>query len=323
MKTKINYEAIPRELIYDSSLSTQSRFLYVYMTAKPDDWNFYLEPLAKEIGWSRSTLKRFMNELIQTGWIIRVGLKRNGNRNGSNEYIINDFAGKQSFVGSRVTGSQMTGSSMNYNNNRYYNITDTIENTLPNKSFTNVSDLLVPPRGKNEKTTDFENYEIEETKSECLVSPPTPQLPRQQEEKEKSCAKKEREVCDVIVPDHINKQVTKELKLHKLQQQLSDSLIPFVSVYGNDMIRNFFKYWSEPNKSHSNCRWNMEKTWDISRRLSYWSNHSKTMSRDEQGLSNSERNLRRLKEHLAEEARNLCSRPIDTTPEEKLPFFDN
>ncbi|MDR3266234.1 MAG: hypothetical protein LBT24_01510, partial [Tannerella sp.] len=30
-------------------------------------------------------------------------------------------------------------------------------------------------------------------------------------------------------------------------------------------------YWTEPNKSHSKMRFEMEKTWDLGRRLKRWS----------------------------------------------------
>jgi len=37
---------------------------------------------------------------------------------------------------------------------------------------------------------------------------------------------------------------------------------------------NFFMYWSELNKSGSKQRWELEKTWDLSRRIKRWSNSS-------------------------------------------------
>ena len=35
---------------------------------------------------------------------------------------------------------------------------------------------------------------------------------------------------------------------------------------------NFFMYWSELNKSGSKQRWELEKTWDLSRRIKRWAN---------------------------------------------------
>ncbi len=45
-----NYQNVPRELVFDKDLSDRARFVYVFMACKPDDWDFYLEPMAKDIG---------------------------------------------------------------------------------------------------------------------------------------------------------------------------------------------------------------------------------------------------------------------------------
>lgn len=54
-----------------------------------------------------------------------------------------------------------------------------------------------------------------------------------------------------------------------------NSLIPYVSTYGKEMVREFYDYWSEPNKSYSKLRFEQEKTWDLCRRLARWSNNNK------------------------------------------------
>lgn len=48
------------------------------------------------------------------------------------------------------------------------------------------------------------------------------------------------------------------------------SLIPFVGSYPKEMIRAFFDYWSEQNKSGTKMRFELEKTWELSRRLRTW-----------------------------------------------------
>lgn len=48
------------------------------------------------------------------------------------------------------------------------------------------------------------------------------------------------------------------------------SLIPFVGLYPKEMIRAFFDYWSEQNKSGTKMRFEFEKTWELSRRLKTW-----------------------------------------------------
>ena len=60
--------------------------------------------------------------------------------------------------------------------------------------------------------------------------------------------------------------------LEKRRHEFGVSLIPFIDKYGKEMIRNFFNYWSELNKSKTKMRWELQPTWETSRRLVTWSN---------------------------------------------------
>ena len=48
------------------------------------------------------------------------------------------------------------------------------------------------------------------------------------------------------------------------------SLIPFVGIYGKEMVREFFDYWSETNRTQTRMRFEQERTWELKRRLAYW-----------------------------------------------------
>lgn len=63
------FQVIPRELIFDNSLSDRARFVYCFMASKPDGWDFLLNPMAKELGYSVETLRKYINELIAGGWL--------------------------------------------------------------------------------------------------------------------------------------------------------------------------------------------------------------------------------------------------------------
>jgi len=66
-----NYQNVPRELVFDKDLSDRARFVYVFMACKSDNWDFYLEPMAKDIGYSVDTLRKYINELVTSGWLIK------------------------------------------------------------------------------------------------------------------------------------------------------------------------------------------------------------------------------------------------------------
>lgn len=53
------------------------------------------------------------------------------------------------------------------------------------------------------------------------------------------------------------------------------SLVPFVDKYGKDMIRDFFDYWSEMNRSKSKMRFEQQSTWELALRLKTWADREK------------------------------------------------
>lgn len=67
----------------------------------------------------------------------------------------------------------------------------------------------------------------------------------------------------------------KEKSLQKRKSDFEHSLIPFLGTYTNEQLREFADYWTEPNKSHTKMRYELERTWDTARRLAYWDRNSK------------------------------------------------
>lgn len=69
-----------------------------------------------------------------------------------------------------------------------------------------------------------------------------------------------------------------EIELQERMNEFYESLTPFVELYGKEMLRQFYNYWIEPNKSRTKMRYEMEKTWDLKLRLAKWSSNDKTFS---------------------------------------------
>lgn len=57
--------------------------------------------------------------------------------------------------------------------------------------------------------------------------------------------------------------------------KFSATLSPFLETYGADLLNDFYRYWTEPNKSQTMFKQEMEKTWDLSRRLETWAKNDK------------------------------------------------
>lgn len=68
------------------------------------------------------------------------------------------------------------------------------------------------------------------------------------------------------------------------KESFYQSLVPYVSQYPKEMIRAFFDYWSELNKSETKMRYELEKTWELPRRLATWASREKVPSKTDVGI---------------------------------------
>lgn len=87
-KIKENFTTIPNSVIRNKALSDRARFLFCYMASMPDDWQFYQSAMAKELGYTKDTLRKYMDELISTGYLMREQRREKGKFD-SYDYTIN------------------------------------------------------------------------------------------------------------------------------------------------------------------------------------------------------------------------------------------
>jgi hypothetical protein len=62
------------------------------------------------------------------------------------------------------------------------------------------------------------------------------------------------------------------------------SLVPFLGQYPKEMVRAFYDYWSELNKSGTKMRYELERTWELPRRLATWANRERMPSKTDIGV---------------------------------------
>ena len=63
------------------------------------------------------------------------------------------------------------------------------------------------------------------------------------------------------------------------QRVFEESLVPFLEKYGKKMLREFSDYWTESNTGGNKMRWEMQKVFDVARRLQTWQNRSETFGK--------------------------------------------
>jgi predicted transcriptional regulator len=58
------------------------------MASMPNDWQFYQSAMAKELGYTKDTLRKYIEELLSTGYLIREQRREKGKFD-SYDYTIN------------------------------------------------------------------------------------------------------------------------------------------------------------------------------------------------------------------------------------------
>ncbi len=81
--------------------------------------------------------------------------------------------------------------------------------------------------------------------------------------------------------EHVNDNVTVTVtvteteKLEKRKTAFGYSLKTFENQYSKPMLTDFFRYWTEKNKSGTKMKWELEKTFEVELRLMTWAKRDK------------------------------------------------
>jgi len=77
--------------------------------------------------------------------------------------------------------------------------------------------------------------------------------------------------------EKIPKRITPKMEMENFIKELHPYQV-FVEKYGIDFVRAFLIYWCESSMDGTKQRWQMQKTWSLSGRLSTWAKNQKQFS---------------------------------------------
>ena len=78
-----------------------------------------------------------------------------------------------------------------------------------------------------------------------------------------------------LMDRYMKKQDKLQGNLEKRLEKFSEAVYEFSNDYDEEMLEDFIEYWTEPNKSCTKMRFELEKTWSLLSRLQRWSRSSK------------------------------------------------
>ena len=65
-----------------------------------------------------------------------------------------------------------------------------------------------------------------------------------------------------------------ENNINSRKLKFAESLEKFLDIYPKEMIRDFYEYWTEPNKKNTKFKQEMQDTWSLDRRLKTWNKNN-------------------------------------------------
>ena len=96
-----------------------------------------------------------------------------------------------------------------------------------------------------------------------------------------------------ITPNNTILDNTKD-NIEERKLKFASTLERFKDIYSKNMIDDFIAYWAEPNKSNTKFRYELEKTWDLERRLKTWSRYDQKFSFKNTNTNNTKQTFKEL-----------------------------
>ena len=79
----------------------------------------------------------------------------------------------------------------------------------------------------------------------------------------------------------------KQVNMEQRKKDFGLTLQPYVEQYGRQMLSDFFRYWTEPNKSGTKMKFELERTLSIAGRLATWAGNQRVFNHGKQTYNGS------------------------------------
>ncbi len=84
-----------------------------------------------------------------------------------------------------------------------------------------------------------------------------------------------------------------KIKINNINERklkFASTLEPFLQTYGKEFLNDFYKYWTEPNKSNTKFKQELERTWSLERRLETWAKNQKIFEKEKNSAKKEKEN---------------------------------
>jgi hypothetical protein len=98
----------------------------------------------------------------------------------------------------------------------------------------------------------------------------------------------------VAVNDNVNDNDIKVNNIDSRKLKFANTLKPFIDNYSKELIREFYNYWTEPNKSNTKFKQELERTWSLERRLETWAKNDTNFNNNNNTKKQKQNELTRI-----------------------------
>lgn len=163
-EVEANFTIVPNQVIYNRDLSSDARFLWLYLRSHKVGYALGYRQMSLELGWSEVTVRKHLTALKDAG-LVDVQPSRDGSRNGKLSIRLLLNPQPIIFEGSKSEGSKSMGLNKTKEPNKTKNLTNTLSRaTRIPEDFTPTTEMLEwaqevrPDLDAKLSTEKFKNY---------------------------------------------------------------------------------------------------------------------------------------------------------------------
>jgi len=159
--------------------------------------------------------------------------------------------------------------------NRYDNY---LERPTNDPQMTHATDYKSENYGTLRPTNDPQTV-LRKAKEEIKKEENSPHTPYKEERNQEESRKEKKQEKSRKEKKPVKTKAELIADMERRKKVFYSSLIPYLLTYGKEMLREFFDYWSEPNKSQTKMRFEQQTTWALNLRLARWANNNNKYSK--------------------------------------------
>jgi hypothetical protein len=121
---------------------------------------------------------------------------------------------------------------------------------------------------------------------------------------------KDKQMLEHMLKLYINENKDEDISIYINDriETFKTKVYSYTNIHSVDMLYKFFNYWSELNKSGTKMRFELEKTWEIEKRLTTWKNN---VSKFDKPAEKNETQIKSMLQQRKEDAAKLLNNSND------------